>query len=102
MRTERSQKIFSNTKKNRGIGYNISRFLEGMKSNMDNKKEVSHEEEMENLKQAHKEWKQSELYFENVTNDELIDHAIYNMEATKKKYFYLLNQLREKISEENA
>ncbi|WP_252187583.1 DUF2508 family protein [Anaeromonas gelatinilytica] len=98
----KAEKIFSNTSKTRGIVYNISRFLEGMKSNMENKKEISHEEEMENLKEAHKEWKQAELYFQNVTNDELIDHAIYNMEAAKKKYFYLLNQLREKISEENA
>lgn len=102
MKAEKSEKIFSNNGKKRGIRYSISRFLEGMKSNMVDNNELSHEEQMENLKQAHKEWRQAELYFQNVTDSDLIDHSIYNMEAAKKKYFYLLNQVREKVSQENA
>ncbi|MBS4537943.1 DUF2508 family protein [Clostridium sp. D2Q-11] len=102
MKVEETGKIFGNKGRIHGIRCSISRFLKGMRSNMEINNEMSHEEEMDNLKQAHKEWRQAELYFQNVTDTELIDHAIYNMEAAKKKYFYLLNQVREKVSHENA
>jgi hypothetical protein len=32
----------------------------------------------------------AQSYFDNVTAPELVDHAIYKMEATKAQYVYLL------------
>ncbi|MCL6588733.1 MAG: YaaL family protein [Firmicutes bacterium] len=43
---------------------------------------------------AHQEWKYARLYFDSVTDPDLIDHAIYNLEATEKKYTYLLKKAR--------
>ena len=48
----------------------------------------------ENIKIAHQEWKYARLYFDSVTDPDLIDHAIYNLEATEKKYTYLLKKAR--------
>jgi hypothetical protein len=49
----------------------------------------------ENLERAQQEWKYARLYFDSVTDPDLIDHAIYNLEASEKKYTYLLKQARE-------
>jgi hypothetical protein len=48
----------------------------------------------ENIEMAHREWKYARLYFDSVTDPDLIDHAIYNLEATEKKYTYLLKKAR--------
>jgi hypothetical protein len=50
---------------------------------------------IEDLEQAWREWKHARLYFNNVTDPDLIDYAIYNMGATEKKYIYLLKRARE-------
>ena len=50
---------------------------------------------VEDLEQAWREWKHARLYFNNVTDPDLIDYAIFNMGATEKKYIYLLKQARE-------
>lgn len=95
------EQAFCNKEKNMSIIYSISNLLKRVKPGM-NSNDFEYEEEMKNLKQAHKEWTQAEIYFENVKEDELIDHAIYNLEAAKKKYFYLLSRVREKVAKENA
>jgi hypothetical protein len=50
---------------------------------------------LEDLEQAWREWKHARLYFNNVTDPDLIDYAIFNMGATEKKYIYLLKRARE-------
>lgn len=52
-------------------------------------------EMLESLRLAHKEWKDKESYFESVTEPDLIDYAIYDMEAAKLKYVYLLKKIKE-------
>ncbi len=52
-------------------------------------------EMLESLRFAHKEWKDKENYFESVTDPDLIDYAIYDMEASKLKYIYLLKKIKE-------
>jgi len=47
------------------------------------------------LAQAQHEWKYAKLYFNCVTDPDLIDHAIFNLGASEKKYIYLLKQARE-------
>lgn len=47
------------------------------------------------LKKAKEEWEKAQIFFNNVTDDdELIDYAIFNMEAARIKYFYLLKRMR--------
>ena len=44
------------------------------------------------VEKARAEWQAARLYFENVTDPELIDHAIFSLEAAERKYMYLLRQ----------
>ena len=48
------------------------------------------------IKYAHAEWLNAQNLFNNVSDPELVDYAIYNMEAAKKKYMYMLKQARMK------
>lgn len=49
----------------------------------------------ESLEQAREEWLSSRAYFETVSDPDLVDHAIYMMEAAEKRYIYLLKRARE-------
>lgn len=44
---------------------------------------------------ARREWATAVQYFESVSDPDLVDHAIYVMEAARKKYVYLLKKARE-------
>ncbi|WP_353095591.1 DUF2508 family protein [Tissierella praeacuta] len=52
-------------------------------------------EMLENLRLAHSQWRDKENYFQAVTDPDLIDYAIYDMEASKLKYIYLLKKMKE-------
>ncbi|WP_427337671.1 YaaL family protein [Caloranaerobacter sp. DY30410] len=85
--------IFSQNKVK--ILLNVNNLLINMKDKLIHHK--SNEEEFfKTLKEAHFEWKEAENYFQNVTDPDLIDFAIYNMEAAKTKYIYLLKEARKK------
>lgn len=43
---------------------------------------------------ARQEWYAAQSYFENVSDPELVDYAIYKIEAAKRKYMYLLKEAR--------
>ena len=47
------------------------------------------------VEEARKEWKSARDYFDAVTDPDLIDHAIYALEAAEKRYIYLLKRIRE-------
>jgi len=47
------------------------------------------------IRSAHEEWKNAESFFQNVTEPDLVDHAIYRMEAARTRYTYLMKQARE-------
>ena len=53
------------------------------------------EKMIDNIRIAHEEWKNAEAYFENVTNDDLIDYAIYRAQAAKTRYVYLMKLAKE-------
>lgn len=64
---------------------------------MDINKDKDNKEEDElivDLKKALNEWRFKEIYFENVSDSDLVDFAIYEMEASKLKYLYLLKRVR--------
>lgn len=54
------------------------------------------EKMIESLKKAHEEWKNKEVYFQSVSDPDLVDHAIYELEASKIKYIYLLKKVKER------
>ncbi len=45
---------------------------------------------------ARREWLAARAYFDCVTDPDLIDYAIYTIEAAEKKYMYLLKRARER------
>ncbi|MDI3534064.1 MAG: hypothetical protein PWQ82_429 [Thermosediminibacterales bacterium] len=49
----------------------------------------------EAVEQARKEWFTAKSYFDNVTDPDLVDYAIYLNEAARKKYMYLLKKAKE-------
>lgn len=60
------------------------------------KVETSEEDEILNgLRKAQQEWKMKEEYFDSVTDPDLIDHAIYELKASKIKYIYFLKRAKE-------
>jgi len=44
--------------------------------------------------QAKNEWLAAQNYFDNVSDPDLVDYAIYEIEAARKKYMYLLKQAK--------
>lgn len=50
------------------------------------------------IKKAHEELLSAEKYFQSVTDPDLVDHAIFTMEAARRKFVYLLKKAREGIT----
>lgn len=46
---------------------------------------------------AKRDWLNAHNYFQNVTDPDLIDHAIFMLEAAEAKYAYLLKRARNTI-----
>ena len=46
------------------------------------------------VEEARKEWLNAQEYYNTVSDQDLIDHAVYLMQAAEKKYIYLLKQAR--------
>jgi hypothetical protein len=44
---------------------------------------------------AHRDWLEAQALFNEVKEPDLIDHAIYAMEATERKYRFLLKQAKQ-------
>ncbi len=50
---------------------------------------------LESLEDARREWRYARMYFNSVSDPDLIDHAVFYLGATEKKYIYLLKQAKE-------
>ena len=48
------------------------------------------------IKRAYSDIKSAEIFFQNVIDPELIDVAIFELEARKSRYSYLLKQAKQK------
>ncbi len=46
------------------------------------------------VEEARREWINAQYYYNTVSDSDLIDHAVYLMQAAEKKYMYLLKQAR--------
>jgi len=58
-------------------------------------KKTEEEQLIEDLKKAQREWKMKEEYFQWATDPDLIEHAIYELKASKIKYIYFLKKAKE-------
>lgn len=52
------------------------------------------DQQMEELLKAKKEWENAKLIFQDATNPEVIDYAIFQLDAAERKYMCLLQQIR--------
>ncbi|SNS53772.1 Protein of unknown function [Anaerovirgula multivorans] len=85
-------------KKKEGVLDGISGVINELYSKIQHIQEPEKDEKQEFIeivKQAREEWENAEKTFHNVSEPDLIDYAIYNVEATKAKYIYLLKQAKE-------
>lgn len=46
------------------------------------------------VEQAKQEWLSAQNYYNSVSDSDLVDHAVYLMQAAEKKYTYLLKKAR--------
>jgi len=46
------------------------------------------------VEDARREWLNAQYYYNTVSDQDLVDHAVYLMQATERKYMYLLKQAR--------
>jgi len=46
------------------------------------------------IEQARQEWVNARTFFDNVVDPDLVDYAIYSIEAAERKYMYLLRKAR--------
>ncbi|MBU5676345.1 YaaL family protein [Alkaliphilus sp. MSJ-5] len=63
--------------------------------NQTNNQAVDEDKELAKcVMQAYEEWQSAENFFHSVADPDLVDHAIYKLEATKARYIYLLKQAK--------
>lgn len=75
---------------------NISGIISNIKEKVISKKETEQDKFMMMLKEAHADWQNAQKFFDNTTEPDLIDYAIYEMEASKTRYRYLIKQAKKK------
>ena len=68
--------------------------LKSIFENFNIKKESSKDEAFTNIENAKKEWEDAKNIFENVSQPDLVDYAIFKVEAAEQKYIYLLKQYK--------
>jgi len=48
----------------------------------------------EEIKSAYREWEDAKNYFEYVSEPELVDYAVFAIEAAKRRFMYMLRKCR--------
>lgn len=74
----------------------FSAFINTFYTGLQNSEEKALDEFFFSLHKALQEMNDAQNFFDNVVDRELVDHAIYKMEAAKSKYVYLLKQAKDK------
>ncbi|MCX7571916.1 YaaL family protein [Tumebacillus sp. DT12] len=66
-------------------------------------RELTEEEKLKaEIDAAQKEWKIAREHINYVSDPELIDHAIFSLEAAERKYGYLLRQAKKRHAQKQA
>ncbi|NLA26088.1 MAG: DUF2508 family protein [Firmicutes bacterium] len=47
------------------------------------------------VEQARREWQSARKRFNEISDPDLVDHAVYNIEAAERRYIYLLKKAKE-------
>ncbi|HHU69155.1 MAG TPA: YaaL family protein [Thermoanaerobacterales bacterium] len=99
---ERLYVVFSHI---RDVTSEVLNYLSGVTSNVASKiiinddnnviKDPPYNDLIDAVEAARQEWLTAKKYFESVTDPDLIDHAVYLMEAAQRKYMYLLKKARQ-------
>ena len=98
---ERLYEVFSRI---RNVTSGVFNYLSGVTSNVTSKiiidddnviKDPPYNDLIDAVEAAKQEWLIAKKYFESVTDPDLIDHAVYLMEAAQRKYMYLLKKARQ-------
>ena len=55
-------------------------------------KEDQHEQRAAQVLRAMEQWQEAQRYFESVSDTDLVDYAIYEAEAARRKYMLLLKR----------
>ncbi|MDF2892050.1 MAG: hypothetical protein K0R80_2417 [Clostridia bacterium] len=82
------------TKRSKNGNY-LSMLINSLYYGIKNSEEQALDEFFLSLHRAQQEMYDAENFFNNVVDPELVDHAIYKMEAAKTKYVYLLKQAKD-------
>lgn len=77
-----------------GFIMNKKSIINSVMSNMNIKNESK--EIIDDINKAKKEWQIANEYFNLVHDPDLVDYAIYTLDAAKKKYVYLLSQAKKR------
>jgi hypothetical protein len=88
-----STNLVTKKSKNNNI---LRAFVHSFYYGVEDSEEKALEEFFASLYKAQQEMYDAQNFFDNVVDKELIDHAIYKMEAAKSKYVYLLKQAKDK------
>lgn len=82
------------------INFGLSGLWQGLSSRTQAREERSalaaHRDLQSQVAVAHREWQVAEDYFQTVSDPALVDHAIFMLEAAKRKYVYLFRLLRQR------
>ena len=68
--------------------------IKSILENFKTKNKSADDEMVINIENAKKEWEDAKNIFENVSQPDLVDYAIYKVEAAEQKYIYLLKQFK--------
>lgn len=50
---------------------------------------------LQTVEAARQEWLMTQAYYNNVSDPDLVDYAVYQLQAAEKKYIYLLKLARQ-------
>ena len=64
------------------------------------KQNEENQELIDSVRAAKEEWQAAQVYFENVSEPDLVDFSIYRLEAARRKYMYLLKLARNEGAED--
>ena len=81
----------------KGLVSRVTNWLRGRPSTEDEPTEL--DKLRTELEAARKEWATAQRHIDYVSEPELIDHAIYYLEAAERKYGYLLREAKKRYAD---
>jgi hypothetical protein len=90
--------MFGGNNMQRSIASILNNIKDGFKLDIKDAGREEYDDEtldfLDEIKQAREEWIAAQNFFENATDPDLIDYAIYRIEATRRRYMYLIKQAK--------